>query len=256
MSSLLRRPLVALGLTAALATPALRAETPATVEAHDDYDEYAVASVSDPLESVNRRVFAFNDWTYTRVLRPATRAYETVVPRPVNTAIGNFYDNVRYPVRALNSLLQGKPRRAGQETGRFVVNTLGGLGGFIRQSDTVPELANIPEEDFGQTLGVWGVPHGPYVVLPILGGSSLRDVAGRAADTVTAPTGWNRIELGGQEWTDALEWEWEATITVTDTMSGLPGALDAYEQAKAGAIDPYASVRDGLRQRRDAQTAR
>lgn len=223
---------------------------------HDDYDDYAPVRVSDPLEGWNRRVFAFNDWTYTRVLTPATKAYETVVRPPVNRAIGNFYDNVRYPVRLLSSLLQGKFSRADLETRKFVVNTLGGLGGFIRQSDNIASLAQVPREDLGQTLGVWGVPHGPYIVVPILGGFSLRDLGGRAADTVVAPTGWHYLEFGGREWTGELRWQYQTAITVTDTMSTLPGVLEIYGQMKEAAVDPYLSVRDATRRYRDAETAR
>lgn len=254
----LRLTLLALSITGTLVAAVTPPATtpPASADAEDDYGDYSLPPVSDPMEGFNRRMFALNDWTYTRILRPAVRGYQWVVRPPVNQAIGNFYDNIRYPVRLVNSLLQGKVGRAGLETAKFAVNTTAGLGGFIRQSDEVPALADVPSEDFGQTLGVWGVPHGPYLVLPILGGTSLRDLGGRAADTVTSPLGWHHIELGGREWTDELDWEWQTTITVTDTMAGLPSALDAYDQAKAGAVDPYTSVRDGLRRYRDAQTAR
>lgn len=224
--------------------------------AEDDYGDYAPLRVSDPLEGFNRRVFVFNDWTYRRVLRPATRAYEFVVRPPVNRAIGNFYDNIRYPVRLVNSLLQGKFSRADLETRKFVVNTLGGLGGFIRQSDNVSSLAKVPAEDLGQTLGHYGVPHGPYVVLPIFGGTSLRDLFGRAGDTVVSPTGWEYIDLANREWVGELSWEWQTAITVTDTMSTLPPVLDLYEDMKASAVDPYLSVRDALRRYRDAETRR
>jgi len=222
----------------------------------NDYDEYAGSAVYDPMEGFNRRVFAFNDWTYTQVISPAVKGYEFVVRPPINRAIGNFFDNVRYPVRVVNCLLQGKFSRADLETRRFVVNTVGGLGGFIRQSDNVPSLATLPREDFGQTLGVWGVPHGPYVVLPIFGGYSVRDFGGRLSDSVVSPTGWEYIDLSKRNWTDRLDWEWRTVITVTDTMSTLPGVLDIYGKATAAAIDPYVSVRDGLRRYRDAETAR
>jgi phospholipid-binding lipoprotein MlaA len=224
--------------------------------AADEFDEYAPAQVSDPFEGWNRRVFAFNDWTYTRVLTPATKAYETVVRPPVNRAIGNFYDNVRYPVRLVNSLLQGKFSRADLETRKFVVNTLGGLGGFIRQSENVPSLASLPREDLGQTLGVWGLPHGPYIVVPIFGGYSLRDLGGRLGDTVVSPTGWEYIDLANREWVGELSWEWQTAITVTDTLSTLPGVLEIYGQMKAAAVDPYLSVRDATLRYRDAETAR
>jgi phospholipid-binding lipoprotein MlaA len=231
-------------------------ERTGTAPDEDDYDDYAAVRISDPLEGWNRRVFAFNDWTYTRVLTPATKAYETVVRPPVNRAIGNFYDNVRYPVRLVNSLLQGKFTRAELETRKFLINTIVGFGGFVRQSDKMPELADVPREDFGQTLGVWGVPHGPYLVLPIFGGFSLRDLGGRAADTVVSPTGWEYIDLADREWVGELGWQWRTTSTVTDTMSTLPGVLEIYGQMKQAAIDPYLSVRDATRRYRDAETAR
>lgn len=257
---LLAAALLALGASTALAQDASadRAIDQRAGAAPDDsdYDEYAPVQVSDPLERINRRVFAFNDWTYIHVFTPATKAYETVVRPPVNRSIANFYDNIRYPVRLVNCLLQGKFSRADLETRKFVVNTLGGLGGFIRQSDKVPSLAQVPREDFGQTLGVWGVPHGPYLVVPIFGGFSTRDLGGRVADTVTAPTGWHYIDLGGREWTDELDWEWQAAISVTDTMSTLPAVLDIYGQMKSSAVDPYLSVRDATRRYRDAETAR
>ena len=262
MSIRLPAALLLLPLAAASAfaqgTPAARAidERTGAAPDDDDYADYAPVVVSDPLEGINRRVFAFNDWTYTRVLTPAAKAYEVVVRPPVNDAIGNFYDNVRYPVRLVNALLQGKFSRADLETRKFVVNTLGGLGGFIRQSDKISALAQLPREDFGQTLGVWGVPHGPYLVVPIFGGYSLRDLGGRVADTVTSPTGWEYIDLGGREWLGELDWEWQTAIAVTDTMSTLPDVLELYGQMKDAAVDPYLSVRDATRRYRDAETAR
>jgi phospholipid-binding lipoprotein MlaA len=222
----------------------------------DDYDDYTPIHVSDPIEGFNRRIFAFNDWTYLHVFTPAVKGYETVVRPPVNRAIANFYDNIRYPVRLVNCLLQGKFSRADLETRKFVVNTLGGLGGFIRQSDNVPSLARVPREDFGQTLGVWGVPHGPYIVLPVFGGYSVRDLGGRVTDTIVSPTGWEYIELGNHAWLGDLDWEWQTAITVTDTLSTLPGVLDLYAQMKKSAVDPYISVRDSMRRYRDAETAR
>ncbi|MCX6936706.1 MAG: VacJ family lipoprotein [Verrucomicrobia bacterium] len=222
----------------------------------DDYDDYAAPVISDPFESFNRAVFTFNDRAYTYVLTPFSKGYETIVRPPVNRSIANFYDNVRYPVRLVNSLLQGKFKRAGLETQKFYVNTVAGLGGFIRQSDTIPALARIPREDFGQTLGVWGVPHGPYIVVPILGGYSLRDLAGRASDTVVSPSGWQYIDFADHRWVGELSWQWQTTIAVTDTMSTLPSVLDLYAQMKKAAVDPYLSVRDGFRRYRDAETAK
>jgi phospholipid-binding lipoprotein MlaA len=256
-----RIPLLALAALALAITPRLAAQAVADPAAnpeaeYDDYDEYAPVEVFDPFEGFNRAIFKFNDVTYAYVLKPAVTGYEFVVRPPVNRAIGNFYDNVRYPVRLLNALLQGKISRAGLETKKFAINTTVGVAGFFRPTDDMPELARLPREDFGQTLGVWGVPHGPYLVIPIFGGASLRDGAGRVADTVVSPTGWEYIDIANREWTDRLDWEWKTAITVTDTMSSLPGALDLYEQMKNSAVDPYLSVRDATRRYRDRETAR
>ena len=263
MLRLNRTPLLALALAALslVGSPHLSAQVVAdpTVNPdteYDDYAEYDAVEVSDPFKGLNRAIFKFNDAAYTYVLTPAVKGYEFVVRPPVNRAIGNFYDNVRYPVRLVNALLQGKVSRAGLETKKFAINTTVGVVGFFRPTDEMPALAQLPREDFGQTLGVWGVPHGPYVVLPILGGSSLRDLGGRVADTVTAPTGWHFIELGGYEWTERLDWEWQTAITVTDTMSTLPRVLEIYGQMKESAVDPYLSVRDATRRFRDRETAR
>ena len=117
-------------------------------------------------------------------------------------------------------------------------------------------LFAVPREDLGQTLGHYGVPHGPYLVVPIFGGLSLRDLGGRAGDSVVSPTGWEYIDLANREWVGELDWEWQTAITVTDTMSSLPGVLEIYGQMKQAAVDPYLSVRDATRRYRDAETAR
>jgi phospholipid-binding lipoprotein MlaA len=266
-------PRLSLLLAAALAAaPLLHAQTAATsltpapaplsasssspgADEQADFDDYATLKVSDPFEGFNRSIFKFNDALYTRVLTPAVKGYEFIVRPPVNRAIGNFFDNLRYPVRLVANVAQLKIKRAGLETGKFAVNTVGGLG-FFRTAEHVPALANVPREDLGQAFGSWGIPHGPYIVLPVLGGSSLRDFTGRVGDTVIAPTGWDYINLGNREWVDSLDWEWQTAITVTDVMSGLPPTLRLYGDMKKAAVDPYLSVRDGTRRYRDRETAR
>ena len=231
--------------------------TPApAVDPLDDYAEYDALRVNDPLQPVNRVVFKFNDFVYEKALWPVANGYEKVVPSPVRTGLVNFYDNIRYPVRLVGSLLQGKFKRAGRETGKFVVNSTAGLGGFIRQSDKIPELANVPREDMGQAFGAWGIGHGPYLVLPILGGVSSRDLVGRVGDTFASPLGWKYPEWGNREWTAELDWEWQLAITGTDVISSLPGGLRVYREMKSSALDPYVAVRDGTISYRNEQVAR
>ena len=149
------------GLSMACAYPVVAQTTPANPQAAvpaDEVDDYAVpVTVSDPLEPMNRAVFKFNNGLYDYVLRPISKGYVKVVPSPARTGIRNFFDNLRFPIRFVNSALQGKPGRAGLETEKFVVNTVAGVGGLFRVSDKIPSLASVPREDTGQTLGVWRI---------------------------------------------------------------------------------------------------
>jgi phospholipid-binding lipoprotein MlaA len=130
-------------------------------------------AASDPWEPMNRRLSAFNDNLDKVTLKPLAKAYEAVFPRPVRRGIDNFSKNLLIPSSIFNNLLQGKIRNSLSETGRFVANTALGMGGLL---DVGADLGLEPHrEDFGQTLAVWGVPDGPYLVLPILGPHTLRD---------------------------------------------------------------------------------
>jgi len=130
----------------------------------------------DPIESFNRQVFEFNEVVDRAVLKPVAQAYEYVLPEPVRDCIGNIFSNFREPSNAVNNLLQGKPIDAASDTCRFVVNsTVGLLGCFDPARQMGLEKHN---EDFGQTLGRWGIGSGPYLVVPILGPSTVRDAIG------------------------------------------------------------------------------
>ena len=127
----------------------------------------------DPFESFNRKVFEFNDAVDRVTLKPAAQAYQTVVPQPVRSCISNIMYNLTVPTTALNNLLQGKIQLACEDTIRFVVNHFFGFAGCLDIASEMGLKKNY--EDFGQTLATWGVPSGPYLVLPILGPSTLRD---------------------------------------------------------------------------------
>ena len=143
------------------------------------------AENSDPWEGVNRGVYKVNDWVDRKALRPTATFYTKIVPGFLRRGVNNFFDNLATPGVAINQLLQGKGRASLSDTGRFLVNTTVGIGGLfdVASGWGMPEH----EEDFGQTLGVWGVGPGNYVVLPFLGSSSVRDLAGRGVDLFTNP---------------------------------------------------------------------
>jgi phospholipid-binding lipoprotein MlaA len=152
---------------------------------------------ADPLEPVNRAVFTFNEKADRYVLRPVAKGYDTVMPSFARTGVRNFFDNLFYPTVIVNDVLQLKGTLFAQDLSRFVLNSTFGLAGFI----DVATPAGLPmhSEDFGQTLGYWGVGEGWYLMLPLLGPSNNRDLVGRTADGFTSPlfyTGSTELGLG------------------------------------------------------------
>ncbi|MEE3332101.1 MAG: VacJ family lipoprotein [Myxococcota bacterium] len=143
---------------------------------------------SDPWENMNRGTFAFNEGFDTWVLIPVANAWDFVAPEPVQTGLDNVFKNAAMVIVMGNDLLQLKPRRAIEDLGRLVTNTTVGIGGIFDVATQVGIPQN--DEDFGQTLGYWGVPPGPYLVLPILGPSNPRDTFGFAVDTFSQPWAW------------------------------------------------------------------
>lgn len=139
----------------------------------------------DPLEPVNRASYTFNQKADKFVLKPVAQGYDKVVPDPVQTSVGNFFDNASQPLTMINSLLQLKWGKFNQSLGRFMINTTAGVGGLF---DVASKLGvPHPDEDFGQTFGYWGVGPGVYIYLPFLGPSDGRDLLGRTADQFALP---------------------------------------------------------------------
>lgn len=139
----------------------------------------------DPIEPVNRAVYKFNDKADQYVLQPVARGYDRVTPDPVQTSIGNFFDNAREPITIVNSALQLKWGSFNTSLGRFMINSTAGVAGLF---DVATKLdVDDPDEDFGQTFGYWGLGQGPYLVLPFLGPSSGRDFTGSIGDQFLYP---------------------------------------------------------------------
>ncbi|MCB1276623.1 VacJ family lipoprotein [Prosthecobacter sp.] len=220
-------------------------------QAPDAVDEYAVAEVSDPLEPLNRGMFWCNDQLYTFIFRPISKGYEIVMPKPVRKGVDNAFENVKFPVRFVNCALQGKFKRAGQETGKFFVNTIGGVAGIFKPAEKIQALANVPAEDTAQTFATWGIPHGPYIVLPLLGASSVRDTVGLAGDYALNPVNWPYLY-----WYSARsEHDWTIVPPSANSLRSMPAQFDTYDTATKEAVDPYLSVRSTYMQNR-AEAAR
>lgn len=197
----------------------------------------AAADPRDPWEGMNRKVYAFNDKVDTWVARPVAQAYVDVVPSFIRTGVHNFMGNIGDVWTFVNAALQFKGQAAAESFMRVAVNSTFGLYGLL----DVASEARIPKhkEDFGQTLGHWGMGPGPYVVLPLLGPSTLRDTAALPADWQATPNQYFQDE-GTRNGITALR--------LTDVRADL---LKADEAVKQAALDPYSFVRDGWLQKRE-----
>ncbi|MEM6467342.1 MAG: VacJ family lipoprotein [Pseudomonadota bacterium] len=203
----------------------------------------AYEEANDPLEPFNRGVYAFNNGLQTVLLEPLARGYRFITPQFARTGISNAFGNLREPVSAVNGFLQGSPERAVTSLERFVINSTVGLGGLV---DVAATQGRAPaREDFGQTLGVWGLDTGPYLVLPILGPSSVRDGFGFAVNTVIDPFFWVFQELDANTVNLAL--------TGFEGVTTLEANLDQLKELQKSSLDPYATFRSAYRQARRAQ---
>ena len=146
-------------------------------------------TAADPFQSFNRAMFTFNDAVDRAVIRPLAVGYTKILPQRMRDGVNNFFNNLRAPTTFINDVLQGKPGRAKETLDRFLINSTVGLLGFV---DIATKLG-FPdhEEDYGQTLAVWGVPSGPYLVLPLLGPSTIRDTVGKVPEFVIADPLWD-----------------------------------------------------------------
>ena len=193
----------------------------------------------DPLEGYNRFVFAGNQRLDTYLLRPVAKGYRYVTPQAVRTRIGNVSNNLYEPVSMLNAFLQGDFSQGSRTFFRFLINSTVGLAGM----HDVASEAGIAgrNEDFGQTLAVWGAGSGPYIVLPFFGPSNLRDTTGLVADTLSNP-----VPYVTNTWTTV-------GITAGQVVVERERLLDPIDDIYATSLDPYASIKSIYEQRREAE---
>jgi len=199
------------------------------------------AVVNDPFEGFNRSIFAFNEGLDRWIIEPVATGWDFVMPDPVERAISRFFDNAGFPVVFVNDVLQGKPLAALQDVGRFALNTTAGIGGLFDPASEVG-LPN-HNEDFGQTLGVWGVPPGPYLVLPLLGPSNPRDTGGLVVDSATLVYPF------------FLPFYVNAASTTVGLVNRRSRLLETIREERAAAFDFYVAVRNAFAQRREDQIA-
>lgn len=201
----------------------------------------ATQNNKDPLEGLNRAVYKFNDVGDKAVVKPIAGAYKAVIPSPVRGGVSNFFNNIRSLISAINGVLQLKFDKAANDFGRFAINSTFGIAGLVDVAAMDGLGYNeMRMEDFGQTLGRWGVGSGPYLVLPFLGASSLRDGTGLAVDVsfFDATQYMNKPRNRNQFF----------AVNMLDKRARLLPGSDLLDEA---ALDPYAFLRDGYLQRRN-----
>lgn len=199
----------------------------------------ARAQETDPFEPANRGVFWVNDRLDDLALEPAARGWDRITPGPVRRSIRNFFVNLRFPVRLVGNLFQGELSGTGHEVARFTVNTTVGIAGLF---DPASELGlELHDEDFGQVLGRWGVPPGPYLVLPLLGPSNPRDTVGLVVDAALS----SGLALASPEAAVAAR-----GVELLNTRAL---AIDEVREAKEASLDYYALVRSAYIQQRRSQ---
>jgi len=212
--------------------PSLRG-TPDLVPPDPEVEEY------DPWEPFNEKMFSFNYNLDKYVLKPTAKGYNAIVPDMFQTMIDNAFTNLRMPVRFVNKVLQWKLLDAGKEMGRFLINSTLGVGGLFDVARQ--EMALEPQKaDFGQTLGIWGVGPGPYLVVPLLPPLTVRDAVGVGADGAMNPLGYY-----------IPSWPYQFGMSAVRTVNERSLNLDLFQGIEESTLDLYSSVRNAYLQRRN-----
>lgn len=208
-----------------------------------DIEDEGETEIKDSFESYNRFMFKCNDRFYNYVLAPISKIYSLFFPKPVQKNVNNVFDNAKMPIRFLNNVFQGKFRPASTEIGRFVVNSTVGIGGLFDPAKSVLKMEQ-HNEDFGQTLGHYGVGSGSYIVWPVLGPSNFRDSIGYVVDAAADPLTWTYAEHTEP---DELFTGLQAVRFINNYSYNI---REKYESITEQALDPYMSIRHAYNQNR------
>jgi len=243
------------------ATTVSAADTDPETLPEEPFDPFAQAGEADleeydPWEPLNTKVFEFNRKMDRWILKPVATGYDAIMPNLLQEGVGNFFYNARFVPRLVNNVLQGKFSGAGIEVGRFLVNTTLGVAGFIDWASDMDLIT--PEEDFGQTLGYYGVPPGPYLVVPLYPPFTVRDLVGYAGDVFMNPIYWLAfpvIEIGQipsavphhNRLTSSLIL---LTAKVTEVVNDRSLNLEKFQGVEESTLDLYSAVRNAYLQKR------
>ena len=242
-------------------TQAPASSPPAAAQSDDTHDPFATAYEGadeeyDPLESMNTGIFEFNRQMDRFVLKPVAKGYNFIMPDMVQVGVSNFFYNIRFAPRFLNNVFQGKVRGAGIELGRFLVNSTVGVAGFFDVAKKIDLVT--PEEDFGQTLGFYGVKPGPYLIVPFLPPFTARDFVGYVGDIFLNPINWlvaPIIEVDGVPSAIAHKNRTTTSIVqigsrVGEIVNERSRNLEKFQGVEEATLDLYSAVRNAYLQKR------
>jgi len=211
---------------------------------NDESDsEQTAVGTNDPIEPFNRVMYTFNDKIFTWVLNPVATGYSKVLPADIRTCVGNFFYNLREPVRAVNCLLQGRFRESGLVVSRFFINTIGGVVGLGDPASSKCKIARV-KATLGETFSVWGIGDGFYLVVPLLGSSTLRDFSGDVVEAYATTAYY--------PWNDDLVTS--ATVFGIQDVNYISLHLGLYEDLKSMSFDPYVALRNAYFQSRNTMS--
>ena len=212
----------------------------------DDFDNTQQAVyVADPLYYFNYVMYTFNDILYFAALKPLATGYKFITPTFFRTGVKNVFHNLMFPVRFVNNLLQFKIKEAGTEVGIFLINSTAGVAGLVQVAQSEFDM-NTSDEDLGQTLGSWSMGNGFYLVLPVLGPSSLRDAIGRVGDYFITPINHPNTDFFDY----GKPWKLYYGLMAFDGLNATSFRLGDYEALKKASLDPYTALKDAYIQNR------
>jgi len=215
----------------------------------EDFDsELSTKKVSDPLSSYNRVMTDFNDGLYINVLQPVSNGYIAITHKEVRKSVDRFFENLYFPKRCINNLLQGKFSFALEETGRFLINSTIGILGLFDPAKSEFGLES-HNEDFGQTLGFYGVGSGPHIVLPLFGPSNLRDMLSMYPDVIVSPID-SSVGTERKDYTLSTTYLEYMAIRSLQIINKTSLNMDKYDKMRDDAVDLYPYLRDIYEQRR------
>jgi phospholipid-binding lipoprotein MlaA len=212
----------------------------------ESYEDENKVQVYDPLEKMNRKIYALNDCFDRYFFKHLAILYSKSVPKPARASIRNVITNLSLPLSAVNSLLQGKVDNSLATFSHFLINSTVGLGGVFNVAGE--KNIRYKAEDFGQTLGHYGLNSGIYLMLPILGPSSLRDFGGYAFDTAIGPLDFNSLEIGGSE--DLIDVNYRIGLAAISGIDRRESLIKILDDINTDSFDPYATIRSAYLQRR------